>query len=97
MVKAYIFGDRFLANAFRKAVHHQLMEQILFDPYSAWFYAAKVAFQHLPENDLLLKFLVDINCRYCSNKDYWFMIEDGTEDYENKVIPQLPAKLLLLR
>lgn len=95
MVKAYIFGDRFLAVTFRNAVYHQLVEAILCDPRPPWFHATKVAFPHLPEDDVLLMFLIDIDCRYCRERDYLVKNEDATE-VQNAVVLQLPAKLLLM-
>jgi hypothetical protein len=64
LVKAYVFGDRFLAPTFRKAVLDFLIEHVSYFPIPPWFYATAYGFDNLPEEDPMLQALVDIHCCY---------------------------------
>jgi hypothetical protein len=64
LVKAYTLGDRFLAPRYKHAVLDQLIVHMSDYIEPTWFRAIAHAYNNLPENDPMLRALVDIHCRY---------------------------------
>lgn len=64
-VKAYVFGDRFLAKPFKQTINRRLVSYVIGEgDIPAWLFAAIYAFQNLPADDIMLKFFIDVHCRY---------------------------------
>jgi hypothetical protein len=57
IVKAYVFGDRFLAANFQVAMFDQLIEQVNSFPVPNWSYATLYALNNLPEGSPMLEVL----------------------------------------
>jgi hypothetical protein len=60
--KAYIFGDRFQSMEFKKAVHWRLLNNFIGTEHTPFPPVVVHAFANLPDNDILLKLLVDAFC-----------------------------------
>jgi hypothetical protein len=72
MVKAYSFGDRFLAEVFRRAVNNHIVDFVVKDgeDHPSWFYALNLAYSNLPEDNGLLDFLIELHSRLCYGGHY---------------------------
>ncbi|KAF1358350.1 hypothetical protein EJ07DRAFT_180067 [Lizonia empirigonia] len=78
-VKAYVFGDRFEAAGFKRAVLQVLVAfYVPPGPGGVPFFSTIIyAFNHLPGDDIFLKLLVDVQCcRYCAANDSDEELED---------------------
>jgi hypothetical protein len=64
LVKAYVFGDRFLALEFKEVVNNYIVDYILKTDEPPWFTATQYAFENLTQDHLLLQLLLDVTCRF---------------------------------
>jgi hypothetical protein len=67
MVKVCVFGDRFLAPAFRKAANNFTVDYLYIGAYPPWYDTIIYAFDNLRENSPILRLLVDMHCRSASS------------------------------
>jgi hypothetical protein len=90
MVEAYVFGDRFLADVFRRAVNNYIVDFVVKDgeDHPSWFYALNLAYSNLPEDNGLLDFLIELHSRL------WYGGHYGNAK-EGTILYQLPTRLLL--
>lgn len=91
MVKVSILADRCLATAFRKAVNNQAVDYFIECEFPTWFCVLSIAFAKLPEENGLLRLLIDISCIHCGKRDY-LPKSNGQDD---ALLLKLPAALLL--
>jgi hypothetical protein len=63
-VKAYVFGDRFLAFDFKEAVNNHIVDRILVKHQAPWFTATQYAIENLPKGHFLVEFLLDATCKF---------------------------------
>lgn len=59
MLKACIFGDRFLAAAFTKAVRHEIVRQVIYEQ-RLYYEMISYAVENLVAEDSLLRMMVDV-------------------------------------
>jgi hypothetical protein len=60
LIKACVFGGRFLAWTFKRDIHNFYVTYKERKP--PWYENVKYAFENLDEDDILLKFMVDMQC-----------------------------------
>lgn len=82
MVKAYTFGDRFVAPRFQRLLLERLVRYFNRHPCSTWFHATAHAFKNLPEKSPMLRALVDVHCLYYANDE----MDDNGEEFA-KLVP----------
>jgi hypothetical protein len=85
LIKARVFGDRFLALAFKRDTYNCFVTLKGSNP--PWYEYVKYAFGNLPEDDLLLTFMVDMQCIS------WQPDSDDEEEVVHRV-PLPPAFLV---
>ncbi|KAF2709295.1 hypothetical protein K504DRAFT_271438 [Pleomassaria siparia CBS 279.74] len=77
-IKAYVFGNRFLAHRFCRAVNNSLVDSA-FQECSSFYYEEIIyAFENLPTGSRILTLLVDIQCAFwngSSDRDFGGEIE----------------------
>jgi hypothetical protein len=85
MLKALVFGDRFMAPKFYRKINNQLTDELIrsHPSYNIVIYA----FNNLPAEKQVLKVLVDTHCRF------WSPAMDNNEEAALKV--ELPHEFLL--
>ncbi|KAF2788104.1 hypothetical protein K505DRAFT_342376 [Melanomma pulvis-pyrius CBS 109.77] len=66
-LKAWKFGDRFLAQDFRRAVNNDTVDVYLSNP--PFYKAIIYAFSEMPERSKILDFLVDTHCIHCDGDE----------------------------
>lgn len=87
-LKACVFGDRFFAPNFHDAVHNLFVDELVAQKGGAWYEYVIFAFTNLPEDNEILKLLVDKQCAS------WSPSQDDNND-EKSLHPQLPHSFLL--
>ncbi len=87
-VKVYVFGDGFLAQGFRHAVLHDIVN-FQVDTRSVFYYSAvKYAFTNLLSDNILLQLMVHVQC------SFWGTRSDTKSNGEIKQRDHLPKAFL---
>ncbi|KAH4037322.1 hypothetical protein HBI24_153670 [Parastagonospora nodorum] len=85
LLKASIFGDRFLATGFRKDVHNLFVNLAVHG--RVHYECIKYAFDNLGEDVLLLECIVDLQC------NFWAPEDDEPEELEAREL--VPSKFFI--
>ncbi|KAH6858575.1 hypothetical protein AA0119_g8052 [Alternaria tenuissima] len=86
LLKACIFANRFLVADFERITHNLIIDHFL-KCQCAWYKHIIFAYENLPEDSLVLKLMVELQCLY------WSMDDD--DEKEKRSRPDLPKEFLI--
>lgn len=85
LVQAYVLGHTLLAQSFKAECLRHLANRVIRVPKRTRYYAATYAFEHLDEEDVVLKLFVDVHCKYWTVRS---REPDSTETQRRAMLPQ---------